>query len=263
MKKIIFLFLLVAEIIFAQSQTDTNKFAWLAMNGGRKDGGDILTITNSDADRASDSNILVLADNDGGDANAFYLRMIGDADGTPTNDYLFSQTSFSVGAGIAATFASATSLTIPNGTNPTVSAAGQISVDNEGTTESALRFYADAEYSLPARQTKSFTIVSPIATDDYPVWRVPYAVTIRAIHVLCVGGTNIVGGLDEADGNGGSSVAIDADITSSAGTNANDDGSLTNPTLDAGDYLMWHTTSISGTPTSVTITFEYTVDPVN
>lgn len=228
-----------------------------------EDGGDILTITNSDADRAADSNILVLADNDGADANAIYLRMIGDADGTPTNDYIFSQTSFSVGAGIAATFASAASLTIPNGTNPTVSAAGQISIDSEGTTESAIRFYADAEYVVPARYTKSFTITSPIATDDYPVWRTPYAITIRAIHVLCVGGTNVVGGLDEADGNGASSAAVDSDITGSAGTNANDDGALSNPTLDAGDYLMWHTTSISGTPTSVTITFEYTVDAVN
>lgn len=59
-----------------------------------EDGGDILTITNSDADRASDSNILVLADNDGADANAIYLRMIGDADGTPTNDFIFDQTAF-------------------------------------------------------------------------------------------------------------------------------------------------------------------------
>jgi hypothetical protein len=155
------------------------------------------------------------------------------------------------------------SLEVPNGADPTVSVAGQLSIDSEGTTESAIRFYADAQYVLPARQSKSFTIVAPVATDDYPVWKVPYAVTIRAIHVLCVGGTNIVGGLDEADGNGASSAAIDADITSSAGSNANDDGTLSNPTLDAANYLMWHTTSISGTPTSVTVSFEYTVDSVN
>lgn len=59
-----------------------------------EDGGDILTITNSDPDRASDSIILKLADNDGADANAIYLRMVGDDDGTPTNDYTFSQTGF-------------------------------------------------------------------------------------------------------------------------------------------------------------------------
>ena len=94
-----------------------------------EDGGDILTITNSDADRASDSNILVLADNDGGDANAFYLRMIGDADGTPTNDYLFSQTSFSVGAGIAATFASAASLTVPSAGGSAPTADGDLRYD--------------------------------------------------------------------------------------------------------------------------------------
>lgn len=157
----------------------------------------------------------------------------------------------------------ATSFEIPNGANPTVSVAGQISIDSEGTTESAVRFFADAEYVLPARFSKAFVIFAPSANDDIPLWRVPYGITIRAIHVLVVGGTNVIGGLDEADGNGASSAAIDADITGSAGTNANDDGSLSNGTLDAGDYLMWHTTSVSGSVTNVTITFEYTVDPVN
>lgn len=56
-----------------------------------EDGGDILTITNTDADHASASRILVLADNDGADADATYLQMIGDADGSPTNDFIFNQ----------------------------------------------------------------------------------------------------------------------------------------------------------------------------
>jgi hypothetical protein len=42
--------------------------------------------------------------------------------------------------------------------------------------------------------------------------------------------------------------------------NANDDGALTNPSVDANDYINWHTTSISGTPTSVTVTMDYTVN---
>ena len=107
---------------------------------------------------------------------------------------------------------------------------------------------------------KAFVIIDPVATDDYPLWRAPYAYTITAISLLVEGGTNLVGGLDEADSNGNSGVAIDADITGTAGSNVNDDGSLTNPTVDDNDYLLWHTTSISGTPTSLTVTIEYTID---
>lgn len=59
-----------------------------------EDGGDILTITNSDADRGSDSIMLLLADNDGADANAIYLLMRGDADGSPTDDFKFAQDGF-------------------------------------------------------------------------------------------------------------------------------------------------------------------------
>jgi len=108
--------------------------------------------------------------------------------------------------------------------------------------------------------SKSFIIISPVATDDYPLWRAPYAYTITAISLLVEGGTNVIGGLDEADSDGNTPVAIDADITGTAGSNVNDDGSLTNPTVDDNDYLLWHTTSISGTPTSLTVTIEYTID---
>ena len=162
-----------------------------------------------------------------------------------------------VDAGSALTFE------IPNGANPTVSAAGQVSVDTSATSGAMMRFYGDAAYALPAYKSKSFVIGSPADTHDFPLWRVPYAITIRAIHVLCIGGTLVTGGLDEADGNGANAAAIDADITSNAGTSASDDGSLTNPTVDAGDYLNWHTTTSTGSPASATVTFEYTVNSVN
>ena len=58
------------------------------------DGGDVLTLTDTDADLASDTTLLKLAFNDGADANGIYLALIGDADGTPTNDYLFTQSAF-------------------------------------------------------------------------------------------------------------------------------------------------------------------------
>ena len=107
--------------------------------------------------------------------------------------------------------------------------------------------------------SKSFMITNPTADADGPVWRAPVAITITAVHVLCIGGTSLTGQLWEYDANGANGAVVDsADIVASAGTNANDDGTLSNPSIDAGDYVGWKTTSISGTPTGVIITFEYT-----
>ena len=156
-----------------------------------------------------------------------------------------------------------TSIIIPNGANPTVDSAGKIAVDTSATSGSAIRFYGDATYTLPAWQSKSFVIASPVATDDYSLGSFFANMTIKQIRVLCVGGTNVIGGLDEADANGASPVAVDSDITASAGTTATDDGVLTNPTIAANNMLQWHTTSVSGTPTALTITVYYIYDAVN
>ncbi len=157
----------------------------------------------------------------------------------------------------------ATSLEIPNGANPTVSVAGQISVDTSATADSMFRFYGDASYQLPGYYSKSFVITGVTASSDAAVWRTPWAITIRAIHGVQVGGTNVIGQLTECDANGLNPVVVDsADITILT-TNVNDDGTLSNPTIDAGDYVGWATTSVSGTITRATITFDYTIDAVN
>ena len=66
-----------------------------------------------------------------------------------------------------------------------------------------------------------------------PIFKAPYALTIVAgsIHVHTIGGTSVVGGLDECTGTAGvcsSVTAVDADITGTADTDVADDGSLTN-----------------------------------
>lgn len=152
---------------------------------------------------------------------------------------------------------------LPNGANPTVSLAGEVGVDTSATSGSALRFYGDNEYVLPGWQRISFVIDAPDANSDYSLGSFPANITIKQIRVLTTSGTNVIGGLDEADANGGSAVAIDSDITASAGTTATDDGTLDNPTVDANDQLNWHTTSISGTPTVLTVTVYFTYDAVN
>jgi hypothetical protein len=117
---------------------------------------------------------------------------------------------------------------------------------------------------ISAYQSKSFVLLSPTAGVTYNTVKFPYAITLRKIDVLCQGGaagsTRVLGGLDEGDANGAYTASIDSDIAALSGTNYSDDGSLTNPSLDAGDYLNWHTSGVTGTVTAATVIFLYTID---
>lgn len=105
------------------------------------------------------------------------------------------------------------------------------------------------------RQNFRFTISNPTASSDRPLWRVPCGITIVAVHVLS--DAVVVGQLYEYDANGLNGATVGADITTTANTNANDDGSLSNASIAGGNYLGWKTTSVSGSPTWATISVEY------
>lgn len=168
----------------------------------------------------------------------------------------------SVVLGTSPTFT--TSIIIPNGANPTTDAAGKIAIDTSATSGSGIRFYGDVAYHLPAWQILAkFVINTPTSASDFEIGSVFANATIKQIRVLSVGGTNVIGGLQECDANGGTCSAVDADITASAGTTATDDGSLTNPTIDANDQLQWLTTSTSGSPTRAVVTVYGIYDQVN
>lgn len=112
--------------------------------------------------------------------------------------------------------------------------------------------------------SKSFSIANPTGSSSGPVWRTPVAITITAIHVLCIAdddsGTNVTGQLWNYDTNGANGAVVDnTDIVGWAGINVDDDGSLSAPSILANHYIGWRTTSVSGIPTRVIITFEYTV----
>lgn len=110
---------------------------------------------------------------------------------------------------------------------------------------------------------KCAVIKAATTADDYPLEKFPGAITITDIHVYAIGGTNVVGGLDECTGTAGvcsSVTAVDADITGTAGSNVEDDGTLTNGGIAAGNWVQWHTTSVSGTNTSLSVCFNYTID---
>lgn len=149
----------------------------------------------------------------------------------------------------------ATSVQIPNGTGPTVDAAGEIAVD---TTTDQLQFYGGAKRALPSIQHVSFVIPAPAATDDMLLMKAPYGMSILTIKGVLQGTTNVVGQLQECTSAGASCADLDSDITFNGGEDA-DDGTLTDSTIASGNWIGWKTTSVSGTPTFLTITVTFRV----
>jgi hypothetical protein len=152
-------------------------------------------------------------------------------------------------------FGGATSVEIPNGTGPTVDAAGEIAVD---TTSDQLVYYGGAKRVLPYKQYASFVIPAPAATDDINLLKAPYGMTISAINCIVQGTTSVTGQLQECDSAGANCADLDSDITCDA-DGAADDGSLTDSAIAANGWLRWKTTSVSGTPTFLTVTVTYSV----
>ena len=149
----------------------------------------------------------------------------------------------------------ATSFEIPNGTGPTVDAAGEIAID---TTSDQLVYYGGAKRVLPYKQYASFVIPAPAATDDINLLKAPYGMTISAINCIVQGTTSVTGQLQECSSTGGDCADLDSDITCDA-DGAADDGSLTDSAIAANGWLRWKTTSVSGTPTFLTVTVTYSV----
>ena len=113
-------------------------------------------------------------------------------------------------------------------------------------------------------ESKSFVLSGTLDTssDFGNLWKTPYALTIRTVNVTAIGGGaswSIVGHLDECDANGANCATVDSsDITCTRGTNAADDGTLSNASIDAGDWIGWHTTSTTWTTGgSVGVTFKF------
>ena len=142
-------------------------------------------------------------------------------------------------------------------------AAGDAEAGAALTGDSATSFFSTGtiEGARLGTFSKSFVITGITSAGDFgAIWKTPAAITITAVNVVQVGATNVIGHLDECDGDGANCATVDsADITAD-GLNDADDGSLSNASIDANDWIGWHTTSVSGTNTRISVTFNYTVN---
>lgn len=109
---------------------------------------------------------------------------------------------------------------------------------------------------LATLYTVGFVLFAPVATDDFVIFKAPFALTIVSVNGVLAGSTNVVGQVQECTSAGASCVDTDSDITFDGGNDA-DDGTFTNASIDAGDWVAWKTTSVSGTPTALSVTITY------
>lgn len=83
------------------------------------------------------------------------------------------------------------------------------------------------------------------------------ATTITKVTVFVTGGTNVVGRLYEVDGDGDDADAVGMESSDwTFTTGETEDSSFNNATFDAGDWIQWDTTSVSGSVTGFAISVE-------
>lgn len=145
--------------------------------------------------------------------------------------------------------------TINNGAAPTVNAAGEVAID---TTTDQFKYYGGAARVLPYIQYLSFVIPAPAEADDINIMKAPYGMTIIGIDCIVQGTTSATGQIQECDSAGANCADLDSDIVCDA-DGAADDGTLTDSAIASGAWLRWKTTSLSGTPTFLTVTVRYSV----
>ncbi len=140
--------------------------------------------------------------------------------------------------------------------NEATDASGEESVDS---TSGQYRNYDGTRQNVFS-PINSFSIVipAPADTDDINILKAPYGMTILGIDCIVQGTTSVTGQIQECSSAGASCADLDSDITCDA-DGAADDGTLTDSAIASGAWLRWKTTSLSGTPTFLTVTVKYKV----
>lgn len=165
---------------------------------------------------------------------------------TPTSANLASAVTGETGSGALVFDTSpvfSTSVALPQGASPTVDAAGETAID---TTSDQLIYYGGAKRVLTYKKQIDFAVKTPVDADDFLLFKAQTAMTITDIHVIAQGGTSISVDIQECTSAGASCATVDAAITADT-DGAEDDGTLSNGTIDAGDWVKVVLGAPSGT----------------
>jgi len=106
-------------------------------------------------------------------------------------------------------------------------------------------------------KTISVPVTNPAGSEDFLVWRAPWDVTVRSINGVAQDGTSLTCTFAETDADGVGRTALGPQTA--IGT-TNTAVVISNPSLDAGDYLSFVSTAEAGDVTKMILTLEFTVD---
>jgi hypothetical protein len=108
---------------------------------------------------------------------------------------------------------------------------------------------------VPTKQ-KDFVVKTPVDADDFLLFKSQTAITVTDIHCFASGGTSIAVDIQECDSAGANCATVDAAITCDT-DGAEDDGTLSNGAIDAGDWVKVVMAAPTGTVNFLTVSIYY------
>jgi hypothetical protein len=111
--------------------------------------------------------------------------------------------------------------------------------------------YADLNYKM----SKDIVIEDPTDDDAWLIFKDSIGITITDIHCITDTGTAVID-VQECASDGTSCATVDATITCDS-DGAEDDGSLSNGVIDAGDWVNLDIGTVASSPTKLTISIFY------
>ena len=200
-----------------------------------------VRIDHIDADVTAETTLFQIQSRDVGDTDLTYIRVVD-------SSWDAYQTIFSVGASGAVDIGHATDTTLSR------ASGGVLQVESNALTRD---IDVPGMTSTTPEIIYAFNIHDIDAGYDDIALQFPRAMTITKVTAMCIGGTNVIGRLYEVDGDGDDSDAVGVEVGDwTFTTTETEDSSFNNATLDAGDYLQWDTTSVSGSVTNFRLTVE-------
>ncbi len=165
-------------------------------------------------------------------------------------------------ADIITTTGSDPKVTAANSDGPASPTAGDMWIDTTAT-YGQLGFYDAAVSVIDPRVLLPLSYPSPVGSTSQMVAKMPYGIVIRSINCIidpAGTGESVVMYLDECDSSGDNCAGIDGATTISCGNaGAADDGSLSNATVDANDWIKINFDAVTGTVSTLGVTVVYTV----